>query len=424
MSLLSSHVSIVARAGAAAGGKTQIDELYAKLTVAAAVFFISLEIAYLVMAGLPPLGKPWFDKPWVDGTHFVLGRDFLNFWMGARSVFGDGPAAWFDAATYNAALRDMLGAPYPEHFWSYPPHVLLFIWPFGLMPYLPAYIAWCVTGVALYLLACSGAVTRQQLLFLAVAPGVAVCIFFGQNGFFTAALLIGGLVCLDRRPVLAGVLFGILTIKPQLGLLLPVILVLERRWVTIVSAIATVAVLIVATAMLFGWNVWIEFWQKVVPQQQWLTAHGGGLLFVMVSSVFYGARLMHLPLAVAWALQAITSALAVAAVVWCYWKRRDPALSLGLLVTATFLVTPYILNYDMVVFGFVVARLRERDDNTMADHWLLIAIWTLPVTMMIAAAGWIPLAPVVLIAFAARLVWRLAQGEAREIRPPDRLHPV
>ena len=27
---------------------------------------------------------------------------------------------------------------------------------------------------------------------------------------------------LDRRPVLAGVLFGLLTIKPQLGLLLPV----------------------------------------------------------------------------------------------------------------------------------------------------------------------------------------------------------
>jgi alpha-1,2-mannosyltransferase len=403
MSLLSSHVSIVARAGAAAGGKTQIDDLYAKLTVAAAVFFISLEIAYLVMAGLPPV-----DKPWIDGTQFVLGRDFLNFWMGGRSVFGGGPAAWFDAGTYNAALRDMLGAPYPEHFWSYPPHLLLFIWPFGLMPYLPAYIAWCAIGVALYLFACSGAIARKHLVFLAVAPGIAVCIFFGQNGFYTAALLIGGLFCLDRRPVLAGVLFGILTIKPQLGLLLPVVLVLERRWVTIASAVATLTVLVAATAMLFGWNVWIEFWQKVVPQQQWLTAHGGGLLFEMVSSVYYGGRLVHLPQSVDWVLQGITTALAFAAVAWCYWRRRDPALSLALFVTATFLVTPYILNYDMVAFGFVVALLRERDDNTLADHWLLLAVWSLPVTMMIAAAGFIPLAPIVLIAFAVRLVWRLA----------------
>jgi alpha-1,2-mannosyltransferase len=160
--------------------------------------------------------------------------------------------------------------------------------------------------------------------------------------------------------------------------------------------------------------VWIEFWQKAVPEQQWLTAHGGGLLFAMMSSVFYGARLMHLPQALAWALQGIVAALALAAVVWTYWKRRDPTLSLALFVTATFLVTPYILNYDMVVFGFVVALLRERADNTMRDHWILIAVWILPVAMMIAAAGWIPLAPVVLIAFASRLVWRLVQSDRRE----------
>ena len=409
MSLLSPHVGIVART--APVGKAPIDELYAKWTVAAAAFFIALEIAYLVLAGLPPIAKPW-----VDGTHFVIGRDFLNTWMGARSVFGDGPAAWFDAATYNAALRDMLGTAYPEHFWSYPPHVLLFIWPFGLMPYLPAYIAWCAIGIALYLFACSGAIPRRRMLFLAAAPGVAVCIFFGQNGFYTAALLIGGLLCLERRPVLAGVLFGILTVKPQIGILLPVILLLERRWITIASATATIATLVAATAMLFGWDVWIEFWQKVVPQQQWLTAHGGGLLLVMVSSVFYGARLLHLPMAVGWTLQGVAAVLAVAAVAWCYWQRRDPALSLALFVTATFLVTPYILNYDMVVFGFVVALLRDRADNTTADHWLFIAVWTLPVTMMLAAAAWIPLAPIVLIAFAARLVWRLAQSGGREVR--------
>ncbi len=399
-------------ARAAPPGSAPIDDLYAKWTLAAAVFFVSLEIAYLVFGGLPPIGKPW-----VDGTHFVIGRDFLNTWMGGRSVFGAGPAAWFDATTYNAALRDMLGTAYPEHFWSYPPDVLLFIWPFGLMPYLPAYIAWCAIGIALYLFACSGAIPRRHMLFLAVAPGVAVCIFFGQNGFYTAALLIGGLLCLDRRPVLAGVLFGILTVKPQIGILLPVMLLLERRWITIASATATVVALVAATAMLFGWDVWVQFWQKVVPQQQWLTAHGGGLLLVMVSSVFYGARLLHLPTAVGWTLQGMAAALALAAVIWCYWRRRDPALSLALFVTATFLVTPYILNYDMVVLGFVVASLRDRADNTTADHRLLIAVWSLPVTMMLAAVGSIPLAPVVLIAFASRLVWRIAHGDARGVRP-------
>ncbi len=410
MSLRLRHDGIVAQA--AVSGKTAAAELYAKWTVGAAVFFVMLEIAYLAIAGLPPTLRPW-----VDGTHFVLGRDFLNTWMGARSVFQGGPAAWFDAQAYNAALRQMLGTVYPEHYWSYPPHVLLFIWPFGLIPYLPAYVAWCVVGIALYLFACSGAVGRDRLLFLAVAPGVAVCIFFGQNGFYTAALLIGGLMCLDRRPVLAGVLFGILTVKPQLGLLLPVLLVLERRWLTIASALATAACLVAATAVLFGPDMWFAFWHKVVPQQQWLTAHGAGLLMVMVASVFYGARLMHLPEGVGWAMQGLVAAPAVAALVWAFWQRRDRTLALSLLITATFLATPYILNYDMVVLGFVVALLRERTDNTMADHWLLLAVWTLPVAMMLAGAAFIPLAPLVLMTFACRLTWRLAHAHANAAKP-------
>jgi alpha-1,2-mannosyltransferase len=408
MSLLSPRAGIMAQTDPAG---TSIGELYAKLTIAAAVFFIMLEISYLVIAGLPPI-----DKPWVDGTNFVLGRDFLNTWMGGRSAFFGGPAPWFDVRIYNEALREMLGTQYQEHYWSYPPHLILFIWPLGLMPYMPAYIVWCAIGIALYLLACSSAIPRDRLMFLAVAPGVAVCVFFGQNGFYTAALLIGGLLSLDRRPVLAGVLFGILTVKPQLGLLLPVVLLLERRWVTIASAIATTAVLAAVTAMLFGWNVWIEFWQKVVPQQEWLTVHGKGLLFAVVSSVFYGGRLLHLPIMIDWVLQDIVSVLAFAAVVWTYWKRRDPALSLALLITATFLFTPYILNYDMVIFGFVVALLRDRADNTVRDHWLLIAVWLLPVTMMLAALVYIPLAPAVLIAFACRLVWRLNR-DGREFDP-------
>jgi alpha-1,2-mannosyltransferase len=92
---------------------------------------------------------------------------------------------------------------------------------------------------------------------------------------------------------------------------------------------------------------------------------------------------------------------------------------LAYFVTAAFLVTPYILNYDMVVFGFVVALLRERADNAMRDQGLLLAVWTLPVTMMFAGVVWIPLAPVVLIMFACWLLRRLAQGDTRVAQLPS-----
>ncbi len=60
--------------------------------------------------------------------------------------------------------------------------------------------------------------------------------------------------------------------------------------------------------------------------------------------------------------------------------------------------------------GGVLCRAADR-----GDHWLLIAVWTLPVAMIFAAVVWIPLAPIVLIAFAARLIWRLAQNDGRKV---------
>jgi len=398
-----------ARSSAAAHPAAR-DDIYARWAFGSCVFFLITAGIYFYYNGLPPIATPW-----VDHTKFVVGRDFFNTWMGGRSFFDRGPAAWFDFHVYNSVVRQILGPGYWRIYWSYPPHVLLFIWPFGLLPYLPAYLLWCAIGIALYLFAASGRLPRQSLIFLAFAPAVWVCVFFGQNGFYTAALLIGGMCCRDRRPILAGVLFGLLTIKPQIGVLVPAVLLLERRWITIASAAITTAALVAATALLFGFDIWIEFVQKVVPQQSWLTEHADGPLLAMVSSVFFGMRLIGLPLHVDWPVQWLVSALTLAGLTWTYWQRRDPALSLAYLVTATFLFTPYILNYDMVVFGFVVALMLARADNTAADIWLLFAVWTLPVTMMLASIGKIPLAPIVLIAFAARLIWRLSRDEGREI---------
>jgi alpha-1,2-mannosyltransferase len=395
------------------GGRSSAsEELYAKLTVAAGVFFAVLELSYFLIAGLHASG----GFP-LDGFHAAIGRDFLNSWMGGRSAFLGGPAPWFDFQTYNKALEQITGHPdFPDMFWSYPPHLVLFIWPLGLLPYLVAYGLWCVAGLGLYLWAArSGGVSRKSMLFLALAPGVAVNVFFGQNGFLTAALLIGGLANLDRRPTLSGILFGILTIKPQFGLLLPVMLVLTGRWRVIAVTVATIAVLATATSLWFGPDIWMDYVRKVSPQQHWLLTKGGGLLVPMVASAFVNGRMIGLPLAADWVVQATVSAATLAMVVWTFWRRRDPVLSLALFVTATFLFSPWMLNYDMVVFGYVVALLHERTRNSLADDRLAIAVWVLPVAMLLFGAVHIPIAMIVLPAFAGRLLWRLSHDRVRDV---------
>ena len=150
-----------------------------------------------------------------------------------------------------------------------------------------------MAGLVLYLLASwTGGVSPKDMLLLALAPGVFINAFFGQNGFLTAALLIGGLADLDRRPVASGVLFGILTIKPQL--LLPVLLMMTGRWRVIAAALATMLALAVLTTFWFGPDVWLDYLHKVGPQQQALLTHTRGTLLLMVSSAFVNARLIGL----------------------------------------------------------------------------------------------------------------------------------
>src|SRR5687768_16967232 len=95
-----------------------VRDVYAKLAVASAVFFVTFEILYFVLSW--PVA---WSTPVGDAFGHAVGRDYLNTWMGARSAFGKGPAVWFDFALYYYDLLDVL-PPYdnfPLHYWSYPP---------------------------------------------------------------------------------------------------------------------------------------------------------------------------------------------------------------------------------------------------------------------------------------------------------------
>ena len=387
------------------------ENVYAVFTAAAAAI-----LAFIVALDFKLAADQSFSTFILDPGGFPVGRDFLNTWMGGRSVFSGGPADWFDFDVYMAALVKVTGiTDLAPMYWSYPPHLVFLIWPFGLLGFLPSYIIWCAVGLALYVWAAvATGVDRKYWLFLAVAPAVTVNVFLGQNGFLTAALLIGGLANLDRRPIIAGILFGILTIKPQFGLLLPVLLLLGGYWRVIGSAVATTVLLVAATAMWFGPDIWIQYWQKVVPQQNDLLYVAGIKGWPIVASPFVNARLVGLPDNFAWVVQAVVSACAFGAVVWTFWRKRDPVLTQALFVTATFLFSPWIMNYDMVVFGWIVALLRQRGNETLVDQCLSLALWMLPILMFPLGFAHIPSALFILTLFAARLLWRLAHETSEQ----------
>jgi alpha-1,2-mannosyltransferase len=372
-----------------------------KLAFAFGVLVLGLEIGYLLYSPFP-----------YDPVGYLIGRDFANTWLGGALALSLHPQSYFAVDAYNALLAERFGANYPLHIWSYPPHFLLFTWPFALMPYMPAYVLYCLGGLLVYLaVVTEGERRMDHLLLLVLAPAVTVNIWCGQNGFWTTALLAGGLIQLDRRPLLAGALFGMLSIKPQLGVLLPLMLALTGRWRTIAAAATTLAVLFAASCVVFGPDAWTAYVNDAMPVQSKVFLRDFENFMTHMPTAFMNARVAGLSLRSAASLQALISLAAIAAVIWTFWRRRDVDLSNALLVTATFLVTPYAFNYDMVVFGWVIIRLMDRSDNQPLDWVLMLAVWALPfATVPLGIAG-LPLSFLPLLAFGLRLLQRMQNLE-------------
>jgi Glycosyltransferase family 87 len=232
-------------------------------------------------------------------------------------------------------------------------------------------------------------------LLLALAfPAVLVNIGHGQNGFLTAALLGGALVALDRRPLLAGILFGLLVYKPQFGLMIPIALAAGARWRSFLAAAATVAILTLVTAVAFGPQIWQAFlvsthFARTVALEQ------GGTGWHKIQSAFSWARMWGAPIPLAYALQGALIVALGAALVWLWRSAAPYALKAAALCLATILATPYTFDYDMMVLAPAIAFLAANGlarGFSPGEKTALAALWLVPlIARSVAQASLIPL---------------------------------
>ena len=193
-----------------------------------------------------------------DGTSLVVGRDFLNFWMYGRAAPTADPSRFYDFAEYHRALEALLGPNYPGQNWSYPPSIFFIAAPFGQLDYLQALLVWTSFSATLFFTVARSHIGDTRLLIaLLLSPAAVLCVISGQSSLITAAMLIAIFAWLDRRPVAAGILIGLLTLKPQLGILFPVMLIASARWRVFASATVT-----------RRWHLW--------PRPRWCSARRCG----------------------------------------------------------------------------------------------------------------------------------------------------
>jgi len=307
-----------------------------------------------------------------DGDGRPIGDDFINYFSGAYLALHQRAGDIYHWPAYHAFQGELVGAAVsPNYNYSYPPIALILTLPFAVLPYLPALAAWLIGGWYAFFSTLRLATPNALLLALA-APAVFVNGYCGQNGVWTAALLGGGLCLLERRPLIAGALFGLQAYKPHLALMIPVALIAGRQWRALLSAAATVAVLALASLALAGIEGWRAF-LDVTPILRKVTLEDADAVWHRNVSVFMMISRVGLGLTAAYAAQ-IMAALFAAGLVAYAWVKDAPAPARNTAVLiGVLLSTPYLQDYDLVLGAFIAVWLIDLDPDAKPETRLACA---------------------------------------------------
>jgi arabinofuranan 3-O-arabinosyltransferase len=241
--------------------------------------------------------------------------------------------------------------------WHYPPPAFFFAAALATLPLLVAAVIWLVATLAAYAAAIGTILgARTGALFALGFPAAIWNVTAGQNGFLTAALIGGTLGLLERHPVPAGICLGLLTYKPQFGLLFPFVLIADRRWQTIAVAALTGIALAALSWLAFGGASWQAFVQWA-PISNRILLDEGALDWDRLQSVFALIRAHGGGETLAWIAQGALTLLLIAGLVRLWRSRVAYELKAAALAAGTLLATPYLFMYDLVVLAVAVAFL-------------------------------------------------------------------
>jgi hypothetical protein len=372
------------------------------LTYAAAA---ALVISYVATLGM------WFAQHvWLLDAHGQpIFTDFVAIWTSGRLALHGAALSAYNGWALHAAEAKAIGHNFEGFLgWPYPPMFFFVAAILGSMPFVPALLCWGFATLASYAATvCTVARSRGAILLACAAPWAAVDLKIGQNGFLTATLFGAALLNIEKRPVLAGVLLGLLTYKPQFGILIPFALVADARWRVIFSACVTTAILLILSGAMFGFETFAAFFHELPRTTQTLLVEGS-VGWNKLQSIYGLTRWMGGDDVFARILQGGVSMACLTGVCLIWRSRTTFPLKAVVLICATFLATPYLFFYDLPALAVAMAFLhRDRTFDSVEFTGIACAMaWVFAAAIFNAPLA--PLCVICVLAIAARRTLRTA----------------
>lgn len=358
-----------------------------------------------------------------------LGHDLRVFWTVSWITRHVDALAAFDPATFVPAILRFFPAYPTAGYWLYPPTFQWLIQPLSLLTYPWAYALYVIVSVAAFAVAVREWRRWANWPWLVVMafPGLWVALLAGQNSLITLLLMSTALTYSGSRPLLAGLCGGLLVIKPQLAMLLPLWWLLGGQWRALGVMMVTAGMGCVLSLAWSGWPLWEAFFAAVTRFNAEVVQRGAGDIWHAMPTVFAAARLHGATLPVAYALYALVAGLSALLTAWLWAKRAPLPLRVAAAMMATLLAQPYLLYYELAWLIVPLLCLtppremlwmkgRPPLSKRFADL-LLIAVWLLPLQAYLAVL-WTPmgqwgvwLLPLTMLLLAARaLRWARAHN--------------
>ncbi|VVE22142.1 hypothetical protein PAQ31011_03211 [Pandoraea aquatica] len=343
------------------------------------------------------------------GEHSMppLGHDLRVYWTVSWLTTHLGAMSAFHPETLDAAQLQFFPAYTELGHWLYPPTFQWLIQPLSWLPYSWTYAIYVTVSVVLFALAVMQWRRWAGWPWLVVMafPGLWVAVLVGQNSIMTLLLMTVALSQSGARPLLAGVCAGLLVIKPQFAVLLPLWWLCGKQWRALGAMVLTGGVCCVLTLLWGGWALWEAFFAAVATFNAEVVQQGAGDIWHAMPTVFAMARLQGATLPAAYVLYGLVAVPSVLFTAWLWVRQAPLPLRVAAAVIATLLVQPYLLYYELAWLIVPLLCLATSIDPAPSgsrhpaasrrpwgwlENLLLIVAWALPLQAYLAVL-WTPM---------------------------------
>jgi hypothetical protein len=350
---------------------------------------------------------------WITPLVGPTSTDFVSFYAAGQLADAGTPQLAYDVVAHYSAEQQATAAGIAYQFFFYPPVFLPLCMLLARLPYLLAYVTFELVTLVPFLLVMQRILRERGwdiLVPLLAFPAIFWNFGLGQNAFMTAALFGGATLLVDRRPLVAGMLFGLLFYKPHLGLLVPVALAAGRNWRAFAGAALSAGGLLLLSVVLFGWDTWRDY--LAIALESHSTYESGRIDLSGMISPFAALRLIGVDTVTSYIYQGLANVVAVSLVALTWSRGLSLPIRAASLCAGTLVAVPVLLLYDLMlaaVAGAWLIRAAMEDEWLPGEKMLLAALFLVPlVTRDVGRAWHLPLAApgllllLVLVALRAR----------------------